>query len=1266
LFGEYDDGRFRVFDNQTWTDGAFLWPNTNKVYEFWDGDGKVIERKPSLEWRSTDNQTGLDVLNSWFKRTVRLDLDSVEYKAGESYYDHFSNTYDLNEVKKDLDNLFKKHPEWQAADDLLRRNRSSDVTDLADAIVESEKNMQFKVRVKQPTEDSSVSPGLGSSAGIKPGHFFTSRTLQTDGQSDHIVYVQNTDAVKIANLHSQAQRSNNRLFTSLKKEEPVKVDEISVPSSFDGETIEDWMENAEETWKTHFSQGTKALHKSMREAFYYVPMQIGLAHRKKGRYLDALNWFRLAYNYQAEKGQRKSFFLKQQKRKQDAYQPEARWLLDPIDPHEIARTRGQAYTQFTLFTIIRTLIQYGDDEFTKDTPESVSRARQLYQSALDLLDDELEQVRNRCEELTVKVKKRIQKAIEVEGTGFDGDSIGNSLARKIDQFNDTAKLIELDKALAEIDFEGEPRSERLTRVSEAADAVDEKKPSSATVGESLAQHASAEETLVRRLLANRAVARSTSRFAEEAMSLRTVPYGSRDSIYVADERTVSMSFCVPANPLLESLREHASQNLTKIRNCQNIAGMHRDLVSYAAPTDAESAVPSEPSDLPTRPPDRSRLRPTQYRYDTLINRSKELANLAQQFESQLLRLFEKRDKEAFRQLKAEQRRETAQARVNLQGQRIDKAEARVELASLQRERAQIQVGTYQQWLAAGLSRWEQQMIDSHRKASQARQAAAGLSWFSSTVKTLAMASAGGPATAATGLVRAGFNLAATGARSKAIEAQTQARIASIRASHARRKQRWRLRENLARQDVRISTQRMEVAREQIDVVREERRIAKLQADHANEISEFLANKFTSRELYEWMLEIIEEVYRTFLQQATSMAKLAERQLAFERHEAPQQMIESNYWQAPTEGRVQAGGDEESQSRHGLSGSSRLLQDIYQLDQYAFRTDERKQQVSKTISLAQLAPFELQQLRETGVLSFDTYQELFERDHPGHYLRLIKNISVSVIALTPPTDGIKAELRNSGISRVVTGGPPFRTEVIRRDPEMITLSSPQNETGIFQLKPEGEKLMPFEKTGVDTSWELRMPKPANAFDYDTIADVLLTINYTALQSDTYRQQVIKRLDPEQSGQRAFSFNDEFADPWYDLHNPAQTDDPMTVNFETRRADFPPNMTDVEIENVLLYYVTEDGVDTEDLKTTLKFMPQGGQGTVEGTATPVEQRVSTRRGNGSSWMPMIGKSVEGEWDLSLPNTAKVKRMFDEEKIEDILFVITYEGRSPEWPS
>ena len=40
-------------------------------------------------------------------------------------------------------------------------------------------------------------------------------------------------------------------------------------------------------------------------------------------------------------------------------------------------------------------------------------------------------------------------------------------------------------------------------------------------------------------------------------------------------------------------------------------------------------------------------------------------------------------------------------------------------------------------------------------------------------------------------------------------------------------------------------------------------------------------------------------------------------------------------------------------------------------------------------------------------------------------------------------------------------------VVRRDPELIAFTSPSNATGLIELEPEGEMLLPFESMGVDT-------------------------------------------------------------------------------------------------------------------------------------------------------------------------------------------------------
>ena len=353
-------------------------------------------------------------------------------------------------------------------------------------------------------------------------------------------------------------------------------------------------------------------------------------------------------------------------------------------------------------------------------------------------------------------------------------------------------------------------------------------------------------------------------------------------------------------------------------------------------------------------------------------------------------------------------------------------------------------------------------------------------------------------------------------------------------------------------------------------------------------------------------------------------------------------------------------------RRGLTGSARLLQDIYQLDQFAFGTDKRKLQLAKTISLAQLAPLEFQRFRDTGMLTFATPMKLFDGDFPGHYLRLIKRVRTSVVALIPPNQGIRATLTTAGVSRVVIGGDAFPTISVRRDPESVALTSPMNATGLFELEAQPDLLFPFEFMGVDTTWNLEMPKAANPFDYRTSADVLITIEYTALSSLDYRQQIIQQLDRKFSADRLYSFRHQFADQWFDLNNPDQTAAPMVVRFSTTRADLPPNADHFSIGQVGLYFVLADGTTVEDFRAQLHFTEAGSPAAVGGEATSTpEGIISTRLGNGAGWMTMIGRSPFGQWELALPNASEVRALFENEAVADILFVVTYGGRTPEWP-
>jgi hypothetical protein len=705
---------------------------------------------------------------------------------------------------------------------------------------------------------------------------------------------------------------------------------------------------------------------------------------------------------------------------------------------------------------------------------------------------------------------------------------------------------------------------------------------------------------------------------------------------------------------LQALQLQAEMNLHKLRNGRNIAGLERQ-----SNADGSAAGMLGSGGQPRRPAALA-LRPTPYRYVVLMERAKQLVTIAQQIEAAFLSALERRDAEAYSLLKARQDQQLSRAGLHLQELRKTEAAHGWTLAALQRARAVLQVEHFQGLLDEGLIGLEQTALGFMAGAAVLQTSAAALYAADSLLNTV-------KAIATFGLLGDPASSAAQAASALAGAASTTASMLQTLASYERRKEEWRFQKTLADQDIVIGEQQMTLAVDRQNIVEQERIVANTQVEHADSTMEFLANKFTNADLFEWMSGVLARVYAYFLQQATAMAQLAENQLAFERQEMPPEFIQADYWQTPSE--TPAGADPENgtSDRRGLTGSVRLLQDMYKLDQYAFETNKRKLQLSQTLSLAQLAPAEFQRFRETGRLLFATPMELFDRDFPGHYLRLIKRVRTSMLALIPPVRGIRATLTASGLSRVVTGGDAFQSIVVRRDPELIAFTSPSNATGLIELEPEGEMLLPFESMGVDTLWELQMPKAANPFDYRSIADIYFTVEYTALHSADYRQQVVKQLPDRLSAERPLSLRHQFADQWYALHNSGRTTTPLTVTFKTARTDFPPNVDDLRIQQVLLAFVRAEGKSFEIANAQLRFTPQGETVAVGGAAgTSVDGIISTRRGNAGSLTAIIGKAPVGTWELALPNTEEMKNRFKNAEIDDILLVLTYAGRTPAWPA
>jgi hypothetical protein len=1025
----------------------------------------------------------------------------------------------------------------------------------------------------------------------------------------------------------------------------------------------------------------------LEEAYYFVPVQLALQLQGRGEYIAALDWFRTAYDYSVPVALRKIYYgLTLEESLPSVYQRGPDWLLDPLNPHTIAATRANTYTRYTLLSIIRCLVEFADAEFTRDTAESVPRADILYSTALGLFDTpELKQNPSMCQQLINTLRVQIDdpqwvpvwRSLQQDLAGIDDPSVLTATIGRVKAalaangswalhfaqarmiITQAKNSLPLSPTLGTAIQVGASRLARAqAALLRALTLFYASQQIGTTFGTGLLQAVSniakvPLEKLEREGIALPALHNHTLIIPQNALlAASKTPPDSATAASLSLEAFINnyansyvasppSSFCVPANQVLAALRTHAELNLYKLRNCRNIAGQERQLEPYAVPT-------ATTSNLQTAGTNSSfALPPTPYRYSTLIDRAKQLVQLAAQAEAAMLSALEKHDAEAYNLLKARQDVSLTNAQVQLQVLRVQEASDSSQLATLQQMRALIQESHYQNLIDAGLSYYE----------------AAALGFQISAVVHLHVAAALTEA--------ATFGLGGIGEVGNALAATSS--LLQTQANFERRNQEWEFQRDLAQQDVNISAQQATIAQDNVRIANQEQTIATIQADHAAAIVDFLANKFTNAELYEWMSAILQRVYSFFLQQATVMAQLAANQLAFERQQVPPPFIQADYWEAPSASGVSANATNgNAPDRRGLTGSARLLQDIYQLDQYAFLTNTRKLQLTKTISLAQLAPAEFQNFLETGVLNFATPMAMFDSEFPGHYLRLIKRVRMSVIALIPPTLGIRATLSTTGTSRVVIPGNGFQSVVVRREPMSVALSSPSNATGLFvDLDPQPDMLLPFEDSGVDTNWELRMPRAANQFDFRTIADVLITIDYTALDSPDYRQQIVQKLNakPFFSADRPFSFRNDLADQWYDLHNPEQSATPMVVSFTTQRDDFPPNITDLKIQQVVLYFALAEGQTFEVPVTYLHFTELGSTVPVGGPALSVDGIISTRTGSAGSWISMLGKSPIGQWDLAFldtfPNGQQPSDVFKNEEIEDILFVITFSGRTPDWP-
>ena len=253
--------------------------------------------------------------------------------------------------------------------------------------------------------------------------------------------------------------------------------------------------------------------------------------------------------------------------------------------------------------------------------------------------------------------------------------------------------------------------------------------------------------------------------------------------------------CVPPNPVLRALRLRAELNLYKIRTCRSITGERRQVDPYSAPTDTTSGMPAIGSGGQLVLPGLANLAPTPYRFSVLVERARDLVQLAQQTESAMFAAIQAGDAERYSAFNAKQDLEAARANVKLQTLRVSEADSNIVLTELYRDRAQLQIQQYSEWLSGGVS-------DNEQVAVAAMWVAFGL--YAGLAVTYATAAATASATGIGGILA--FQFATSGVATTAQASQQLAQIYQFWQAYDEKRKGWMFQRNLAQQDRKIAEQ----------------------------------------------------------------------------------------------------------------------------------------------------------------------------------------------------------------------------------------------------------------------------------------------------------------------------------------------------------------------------------------------------------------------------------------------------------------------------
>ena len=644
----------------------------------------------------------------------------------------------------------------------------------------------------------------------------------------------------------------------------------------------------------------------------------------------------------------------------------------------------------------------------------------------------------------------------------------------------------------------------------------------------------------------------------------------------------SLYFCVPENDELLERWNTVEDRLFKIRNCMNIEGVERSLALFQPPIDPAMLVQAAASgvDIGSVLSDLNAPLP-HYRFQHMLQKAVEFCSDVRSLGSALLSALEKKDAEELAMLRAGLEVKLFEAARLVKVQQVEEVKEGVKGLNESRQLIVLRDKYYEGLIDTGLAFGEKAQRDLLWTAL-AFQGASGIANLigsalaaipSGRAHLQGMASGvssevidGKKLATAAGMVGQSLSILAT-------SSSTNSTIAGIIAGFKRRMEEWEHQRDMTEQELEQIDKQIAAAEIRVEIAEQDLENHDKQINNAEAVYDFMKSKYTNKDLYSWMVSQISSLYYQSYKLAYDLAKRAQKCYQYELALPDASFINFGYYDS---------------LKKGLLAGEKLHYDLRRMEAAYLENNKRTYELTKHISLIQLDPIALLSLKETGECYISLPEALFDLDFPGHYLRRIKSVSITIPCVIGQYTGVNCTLTllsssvrvsadtTRGYARA-TEGDDSRFEDRYGATQSIALSHAQRDSGLFELSFRDERFLPFEERGVISKWKLELPTTFKSFDHDSISDVIMHINYTARNGgNRLKQEAESELATlfTEAGAgllQTFSARRDFPSEWHRFLSSENEEGDQVLQLDLSQDRFPyfVNKETIKITAVHLY-------------------------------------------------------------------------------------------------